>query len=501
MPKKRKSRTPEAPQPEIQPQEPEPEPVEQKPEPEPEPAPEPQPQPEPEPAETRQEVVEEEFEEEVEEEVEEEIEEEEEVEEEDGDGEEEEEAEVKAEQANGDATGAGVQQRIDSGGAADMDLDEEPFEKLLEPFSRDQMVVLLKEAVSKHPDLMASVQKLADADPAHRKIFVHGLGWDTTAETLTSVFGKYGEIEDCKAVTDKASGKSKGYGFILFKHRSGARKALLEPQKKIGNRMTSCQLASTGPVPAPPPTAAPPVSEYTQRKIFVSNVAAELDPHKLLEFFSKFGEIEDGPLGLDKHTGKPKGFCLFVYKSIESARKALEEPHKNFEGHTLHCQKAIDGPKPTKQYPQQQQQQHYGGGQQHHQQQYYGHPAKKGKYSGSSGGGGSAGHLMAPTGPSMGFNPAVGAAAPAALNPALGQALTALLATQGAGLGIGNLLGGLGAQVNQGVPPVMTNAGYGGQGAGGYGAQPGMQGGYQNPQMGSGVRPQQGGAPYMGHGH
>ncbi|KAL7174476.1 hypothetical protein ACSBR2_033681 [Camellia fascicularis] len=374
------------------------------------------------------------------------------------------------------------------------ELEDEPVEKILEPFGKEQLVVLVKEAVSKYPELMEIVHKLADADPAHRKIFVHGLGWDTNAETLTSVFGKYGEIEDCKAVSDKVSGKSKGYGFILFKHRSGARKALQQPQKKIGNRMTSCQLASAGPVPAPPPTA-PPVSEYTQRKIFVSNVSSEIDPQKLLEYFSKYGEIEDGPLGLDKQTGKPKGFCLFVYKSIESARKALEEPHKNYEGHTLHCQKAVDGPKPTKPYYQQHQQHHH----QHHHQQYHPHSSRKEKTKYSSGGGSGPGHLMAPSGPSVGYNPAV--AAPA-LTPALGQALTALLATQGAGLGITNLLGGLGAPVNQGVPPMMNNPGYGNQPGGSYGNQPGMQGGYQNPQMGQGAgRPQPGGAPYMGHGH
>ncbi|KAJ8529074.1 hypothetical protein K7X08_035909 [Anisodus acutangulus] len=341
------------------------------------------------------------------------------------------------------------QEQINGGGEEgdEEDLEDEPLEKLLEPFTKDQLTALIKEALAKYPDFKENIQKLADKDPAHRKIFVHGLGWDTTAETLTSVFGKYGEIEDCKAVTDKVSGKSKGYGFILFKHRSGSRKALREPQKKIGTRMTSCQLASAGPVPAPPPTAAaaPSVSEYTQRKIFVSNVAADLDPQKLFEFFSKFGEVEEGPLGLDKATGKPKGFCLFVYKSVESARKALEEPHKSFEGHTLHCQKAVDGPKHNKNYyqqPQPQSQQHYP--QHHHQQPYYQHPAKKGKYSGGSGSAGSAGHLMAPSGPApVGYNPAV-----AAVTPALGQALTALLATQGAGLGIGNLLGGLGGPVN-----------------------------------------------------
>ena len=45
---------------------------------------------------------------------------------------------------------------------------------------------------------------------------MHGLGWDTTTETLMVVFGQYGEIDDSKVVFDKISGKFKGYGFILF---------------------------------------------------------------------------------------------------------------------------------------------------------------------------------------------------------------------------------------------------------------------------------------------
>lgn len=400
-------------------------------------------------------------------------EEEEEVEEDDGDGEE----------AEGDED-AEEQQEHQQYEENEED-EQEPLEKLLEPFGKDQLASLVKDAVKMYPDFINNVWEMADQDPAHRKIFVHGLGWDTTADILKSEFSKYGEIEDCKAVMDRVSGKSKGYAFILFKKRSGARKALREPQKKIGNRMTSCQLASTGPVPAPPPTA-PPVSEYTQRKIFVSNVSAEVEPQKLLEYFKQFGEVEEGPLGLDKHTGKPKGFALFVYKSVESAKRALEEPHKNFQGLTLHCQKAIDGPKPGKQG--------FGGGgggsgQQFHQQQQHGghyHHSKKGKYS-SAATSSAPGHLMAPSGPPVGYNP--GVAAPA-LNPALGQALTALLASPG--LGLGNLL----APVNPGAPP----AAYANQA--GYGGQPPMPGGYQNPQMGQtgGVRPQQGGgAPYMGH--
>lgn len=68
----------------------------------------------------------------------------------------------------------------------------------------------------------------------------------------------------------------------------------------------------------------------------------DIDPTRLRAFFAQFGEIEEGPLGFDRVTGKPKGFALFVYKTLEGARKALEEPSKNFEGNMLVCQRASD---------------------------------------------------------------------------------------------------------------------------------------------------------------
>uniref|UniRef100_A0A7N0V134 RRM domain-containing protein n=1 Tax=Kalanchoe fedtschenkoi TaxID=63787 RepID=A0A7N0V134_KALFE len=392
----------------------------------------------------------------------------------------------------------------DGDGDDEEEFEDEPLETLLEPFSKEQLLALVKEAVSRFPNFSESVLRVADADPAQRKIFVHGLGWDTTAETLISAFGNYGEIEDCKAVTDKITGKSKGYAFILFKHRSGAKKALIEPQKKIGARMASCQLASAGPVPSQAPApiasvvaAAPPVSEYTQRKIFVSNVASDIDPVKLLTFFKQFGEIEEGPLGLDKQTSKPKGFALFVYKTVDGARKALAEPHKNFQGHILHCQKAIDGPKTNKFQNQQHLQQN-----QHHQSNYNHRKEKQHKYQ-PRGQVPPYGHLMAPSQGVGGFNPSV--AAQAAMNPVLGQALTALIANQGTGIGLSNLLGGLGGpSTNHPGAPVMHSSGYVNPASLGFGTPQMMQGGYQNAQMGQGSSSRappglhMGGPPYMG---
>ncbi|KAG1366479.1 UBP1-associated protein 2B [Cocos nucifera] len=235
------------------------------------------------------------------------------------------------------------------------DDEDEDVGNLLEPLTKEQLISLLRSAAASDPATLAEIHRLADLDPAHRKLFVHGLGWETTSDGLRAAFASYGEIEDCRVVADKATGRSKGYGFLLFRHRRSARQALRQPQKLIDNRMTACQLASTGPPsaashPPPPhhhtasfnpnPNATP--QDNLPRKIYVGNVHSNIDGARLHAFFSKYGEIEEGPIGFDRQTGKPKGFALFVYKNVDGARRALEEPNKNFDGYLLYCQKATD---------------------------------------------------------------------------------------------------------------------------------------------------------------
>ncbi|KAL8193951.1 hypothetical protein R6Q57_026193 [Mikania cordata] len=225
-------------------------------------------------------------------------------------------------------------QAIDT--SSDSDGDEnspEQIQKLIEPYTKDQLIELIIDAAVANPTLYARIRDAADSDISHRKIFVYGLGWDTTKENLTQSFKSYGEIEDCNVIIDRVTGKAKGFGFVQFRSRKGAMKALKEPRKKINNRMASCQLASLGP-------AAGGSIDNSNRKIYVSNVKPDVDPERLRLFFSKFGEIETGPLGFDSFTGKSRGFALFVYKNQDGFRKALEEPYKIFEGHQLHCQKA-----------------------------------------------------------------------------------------------------------------------------------------------------------------
>ncbi|KAI3851137.1 hypothetical protein MKW92_053336 [Papaver armeniacum] len=205
--------------------------------------------------------------------------------------------------------------------------EEEDVTKLLEPFSKQQLIGIIRSVSTENREIIQEIRKRADQDPSHCTLFVHGLDWETTSDQLKEIFSTYGDIIQCKVVIDRNTGKSKGYGFILYKHRKSVSKALKEPLRKIGNRRATCRLAS---------------NQLQQRKIFVGNVDSEISSMKLHSFFSKYGEIEEGPLGSDMNTGRFKGFALFVYKTVEGARRALEEPIKRLDGYILYCQMAID---------------------------------------------------------------------------------------------------------------------------------------------------------------
>lgn len=46
------------------------------------------------------------------------------------------------------------------------------------------------------------------------KLFVGGLSWDTTEDSLRNFFSQAGNVVSAKVITDKFSGKSRGFGFV-----------------------------------------------------------------------------------------------------------------------------------------------------------------------------------------------------------------------------------------------------------------------------------------------
>lgn len=218
--------------------------------------------------------------------------------------------------------------------------------KIIETFTHDQLLDILQNAAVRHSDVLDAVRSIADHDTTQRKLFIRGLGFDTTTDRLRSIFSSYGDLEEAIVIVDRGTGKSKGFGFVTFKHIDGALLALKEPSKKIDGRVTVAQLAAIGASGPVANSSTAGASDVSSRKIYVGNVPVEMASERLLGHFSGYGEIEEGPLGFDKQTGKSKGFAFFVYKTEEGARASLVDPVKNVDGHQLACKMAVDNKKP-----------------------------------------------------------------------------------------------------------------------------------------------------------
>ena len=59
-----------------------------------------------------------------------------------------------------------------------------------------------------------------------KKVFVGGLSWDTTDDGLRQAFASYGEITEAKVITDRATGRSRGFGFVTFAQDEEAKTAM-----------------------------------------------------------------------------------------------------------------------------------------------------------------------------------------------------------------------------------------------------------------------------------
>ncbi|XP_039012132.1 probable RNA-binding protein ARP1 [Hibiscus syriacus] len=89
-------------------------------------------------------------------------------------------------------------------------------------------------------------------DATFTKIFVGGLAWETQRDTMSGYFGQFGEILEAVVITDKKTGRSKGYGFVTFKDPEAATRACQNPSPIIDGRRTNCNLAALGTQRTPP---------------------------------------------------------------------------------------------------------------------------------------------------------------------------------------------------------------------------------------------------------
>nr|KAJ3418111.1 hypothetical protein HK105_000327 [Polyrhizophydium stewartii] len=79
----------------------------------------------------------------------------------------------------------------------------------------------------------------------HHHIFVGDLGPGVTDQILAKAFSQFGTLSDARVMWDHTTGKSRGYGFVAFRERKDAERAISEMNGEwLGNRPIRCNWAN-----------------------------------------------------------------------------------------------------------------------------------------------------------------------------------------------------------------------------------------------------------------
>ncbi|XP_016120343.1 heterogeneous nuclear ribonucleoprotein A1-like, partial [Sinocyclocheilus grahami] len=120
-----------------------------------------------------------------------------------------------------------------------------------------------------------------------RKLFIGGLSFETTDESLRAHFEQWGTLTDCVVMRDPNTKRSRGFGFVTYSSVNEVDAAMdarphkvdgraVEPKRAV-SREDSCKAGA----------------HSTVKKMFVGGIKEDTDEEHLREYFGQFGKIDE----------------------------------------------------------------------------------------------------------------------------------------------------------------------------------------------------------------
>ena len=76
------------------------------------------------------------------------------------------------------------------------------------------------------------------------KLYVGGLAWTTDSDGLKAAFSEYGEVAEATVISDRNTGRSRGFGFVTFTESEAAKSALALNGTELDGRTIKVDTAS-----------------------------------------------------------------------------------------------------------------------------------------------------------------------------------------------------------------------------------------------------------------
>uniref|UniRef100_V9KQP2 DAZ-associated protein 1 n=2 Tax=Callorhinchus milii TaxID=7868 RepID=V9KQP2_CALMI len=181
------------------------------------------------------------------------------------------------------------------------------------------------------------------------KLFVGGLDWNTSQETLRDYFSQYGEVVDCVIMKDKMTNQSRGFGFVKFKDPNCVGTVLSSRPHNLDGRTidpkpcTPRSMQQEKPKPKEgggwgkgPQNQ----SSNKSKKVFVGGIPHNCSETELRDYFKRFGVVSEVVMIYDAEKQRPRGFGFITFEDEQSVDQAVNMHYHDIMGKKVEVKRA-----------------------------------------------------------------------------------------------------------------------------------------------------------------
>jgi len=166
-----------------------------------------------------------------------------------------------------------------------------------------------------------------------RKLFIGGLNYETTEDSLRTYFEQWGEVVDCVVMKNPTTSRSRGFGFITYQTSEQLDDAQTNRPHTIDNKKLDTKRAM--------PRDGSEETQASVKKMFVGGLEETTSEEEIKEIFAKFGTVEKVDMIKDKNTGKQKRFCFVTFDDFDSVDKCVIRKRFPLGSKSIEVKKAV----------------------------------------------------------------------------------------------------------------------------------------------------------------